>query len=1659
MYNTTVGPSQGESHLLPSSASRHRLCLGRARHNKGAARHALPSGVLLLVVVAPAKRPKPFATEPVMRASAAHRAPCWADIVADTYDDDGGSGSSSHAEVGGSNTSSCAFGLATSGASSSGQCERSTPSHQQPRRQARRHLHFRSAHQPAQTLVVLLLIATALCAPLATGLLFDPGAPSPPASSTTHLPAAAAQKTPQSHNARSVRQAESQALASLTREPISLHPGCRQMTDLFDNVCPNPWTPLSSVRQRPPRSELIVCPLATHEGMQHRSEIQADGKDGPRERVYAITGTITVPEGVALTSESTGSQSIDNIALGLSSADGAQWPQPGDEGFWRQRDGELEWVPAEPRALLENEASSSTPQSQAVSAAPDAAHPEGAPSASQAAHQPDPMQTHEYDAWSASVGGEDSDTWLSFEEWRQRHLAAEKERVEAEKQRHAAGRKNKSDRNRDAAKTAAASSQGETIGEGAQPSEPSPEGSAPSEDKAQHSGDEQSVKPEAKEFKADADGTEAEKQDKGKVSQDHAPVKTARRDMPAREVHLEAGAIPAVGNPSEELSHLKHRWNFASFDCAAVVHRSNPSAKFASAILSEKKDRYMLSPCPSQPSEEQFVLVELCDEIIIDTVVLANFEFFSRMFKRFRVRVSRSLHGGDGDWVDIGTFRARNIRGLQVFRPVNPPGDARFYRYMRIDFLEHYGSEYYCPVSLLRVYGLTQMDDYIREEEEMRKQREAEIRYLSGEDIPDDDSEESGHEQSTDAQAQDAVNIGEGVDAAKIAESAPYSTEVPSAGTVADGVASENTAKFKDANAIGPGSNRSATRGQGGQSREDKARPTSVDQAQATHSVKPLGENDSQGSANVSEPTSLADVYDAHASQETRSLSPFEALHTGPTSIFEHRKIATEATVCTSPPKPTALPAKEARGSPLAEQASKAFNESAAASNNSLEQVPSGSNARNLIGDAPTIAASGTVVDNNNTSAALNTSVIVTEPVRANATAGGAASASTSTGAQQSQTQSSAPHQGGSESIYRAITKRLNALETNATLSLQYLDHSRQMLRETFQRMERNQRDKIGQMLRELNTSNWRQIESLKRRQQVDLQQAIFEFDMHRQQTDAERRALLAQVHILSNEVLLEKRFGIAQLVLLLGLFVFMAFTRGSRTAPLLTEGIAKLGRTASIPSVERRLGRFLDSPPHKAKTRQHAAPLRSKSQDAKMSRADDAGKQGTHGITKEGKQRLTNHAGANRTARSGDKLVSRSGGSSRLGRLLVPPQERQPVELKVLSEVTSPNPNIKLEDESHTLDVRLLDTKPWAYIEDTAGKSSNHNMKKEDGLGIGLPSQAPGAANRNPLSRNTTLTRASFSKPKSDSASERLSPVWLRKRPSGEMGSNDADGSDHTRLLSPRLNVDDSMNSDWGTERSEEDGDESDTSSSRLSHVRVKQEYDADTSPRAAKGDVLSSPRLAVMTSPNHFYTPKEAAKAPVPHPFGLGPERIEAESPSRTVSTRNGRGSSNALKVEGALDDQPRTTFPPKGETVNGIEQGIGNSGMNGGRDSSPHLNDCDPQSLSPLLHFAESDAEEDQPTWSPVRSRRAVRRSLGASGGSEGSGNNSPRRTAMGVGVWPGSIGQGSGNRPISRNHTPTAPPPPAPQRQQHSSPADKEASSAPLGGEETEHVRIL
>lgn len=190
--------------------------------------------------------------------------------------------------------------------------------------------------------------------------------------------------------------------------------------------------------------------------------------------------------------------------------------------------------------------------------------------------------------------------------------------------------------------------------------------------------------------------------------QKHRPsgsdVETAGRGGAGQAVVYEEGR--SVHRSKDAGKTCKERFSHSSFDAGATVLKSSPGAKNAKAILVENKDSYMLLEC-SAP--RKFVIIELSDDVLIDTVVIANFEFFSSMVRLFRVSVSDRYPVKPDKWKEIGSFEARNSRDIQPFLVENPQIWAK---YFRIEFLTHYGNEYYCPVSLIRVHGSRMLDSW-----------------------------------------------------------------------------------------------------------------------------------------------------------------------------------------------------------------------------------------------------------------------------------------------------------------------------------------------------------------------------------------------------------------------------------------------------------------------------------------------------------------------------------------------------------------------------------------------------------------------------------------------------------------------------------------------------------------------------------------------------------------------------------------------------------------------------------------------------------------------------------------------------------------------------------------------------------------------------------
>lgn len=141
--------------------------------------------------------------------------------------------------------------------------------------------------------------------------------------------------------------------------------------------------------------------------------------------------------------------------------------------------------------------------------------------------------------------------------------------------------------------------------------------------------------------------------------------------------------------------------NYASSECAKVLE-TNPDAKKASNIINEMKDDYMLNPCKTKI----WFVIELCETIQATHIEIANYELFSSTPKEFTVYFSDIYPAID--WKLVGQFTASDSRTLQAFN-LNQVGFGKF---IRVELHSHYGNEHYCPISQVKVYGASMVEEY-----------------------------------------------------------------------------------------------------------------------------------------------------------------------------------------------------------------------------------------------------------------------------------------------------------------------------------------------------------------------------------------------------------------------------------------------------------------------------------------------------------------------------------------------------------------------------------------------------------------------------------------------------------------------------------------------------------------------------------------------------------------------------------------------------------------------------------------------------------------------------------------------------------------------------------------------------------------------------------
>ncbi|KAG5636177.1 hypothetical protein H0H81_008912 [Sphagnurus paluster] len=506
---------------------------------------------------------------------------------------------------------------------------------------------------------------------------------------------------------------------------------------------------------------------------------------------------------------------------------------------------------------------------------------------------------------------------------------------------------------------------------------------------------------------------------------------------------------------------LTDRFNYASLECSARVHLSHRSAKSASSILSSKRDRYMLSPCNPANKERQFVVVELCEDIRIDTVQLANYEFFSGIFKEFRISVAKTDITGEKGWTDAGHFRAKNVRGVQSFHP--PTSLRDFYRYIRIDFLSHYGSEYYCPVSLLRVYGLTHLEEW---KWDMWEQ-ESRAKLSSADGIQSPSSINDVADPPAPKHVPDTVGESKAAGASTNLSDI-VTTEKP---------ATVPSADLNAAHIVIPLSSGSV---------HTFASQTMQSMEQGTPSVTPAVKPP------VPSPSTSA-TNDLHDSLRPISVSMISVMLPSATT------------------RPSTIQPSPVTVASQSESAANDLNSSRSAVTTPLQNTISAN------APATTITTP--------TSSSIVIAIPVVSPPAFPVTTGG-------------------------ESIYRTIMNRLTALEANHTLYTRYTEQ---------------QTNNMYKMLRRVGEDVGR-LEGIGKAQSQMYQRSLRDWEKRHLQMQLDYGELMARLEYLSDEIVLEKRLGIAQLCLLLAVLVFMGLTRGSRgdEQPRLNNSVRGWGKSLS---------------------------------------------------------------------------------------------------------------------------------------------------------------------------------------------------------------------------------------------------------------------------------------------------------------------------------------------------------------------------------------------------------------------------------------------------------------------------------------------------------------
>ncbi|TWU74748.1 hypothetical protein ED733_005701 [Metarhizium rileyi] len=514
----------------------------------------------------------------------------------------------------------------------------------------------------------------------------------------------------------------------------------------------------------------------------------------------------------------------------------------------------------------------------------------------------------------------------------------------------------------------------------------------------------------------------------------------------------EQGKAATVHLSKDAGKTCKERFSYSSFDAGATILKASPGAKNARAILVENKDTYMLLECDAPA---KYVVVELSDDISVDTVVLANFEFFSSMVRHFRVSVSDRYPVKMDKWRELGTFEARNSRDIQPFLIQNPQIWAK---YVRIEFLTHFGNEYYCPISLLRIHGSRMLDSW----KDSEGSRDEDVLIDGDELFRLDTRQDEDHPSHTVPSRNTSANLTTSDDASQ--RSLHYALDT-----------------LKDINATCPA-----------------IHPTERSSSMKDLKSSSVDLGTSQGQDRLSSGLTRA---------RSASLKQFDDSSTGQAGT-------------------TLAPGSTDYPPPVTTSHSDGMRSESGTSNGTATGSNTTTIDRQHNVTTPTTKASALSGHNG-------------KP-RSSGTTGGLAASPTM-----------------QEGFFNAITKRLQHVESNLTLSIKYVQDQSKNLQETLLAGEQKQHAKTTVFLDELNRTVLAELHTIREQYDQIWQSTILALESQRDRSERDMMALSSRLNLLADEVVFQKRMAIIQAIILLSCLFLIIFSRGvslPSLAPLLDQ-------------------------------------------------------------------------------------------------------------------------------------------------------------------------------------------------------------------------------------------------------------------------------------------------------------------------------------------------------------------------------------------------------------------------------------------------------------------------------------------------------------------------